>query len=336
MSFTSVCSRERGLVALLVAAALALMCIWAGSAHAAPGANHVKVFGSVSGKTLTVDLRARPFAKCNVWLGAGEKKARLPRTGIGPQGRGQIEWGIPSDTSTGDQPLTAVCGYSGQRATGTGSVDIPESAVSTALTTVLNIALDAILAGTLLLFLGVLIAMVVAEPNRDERFMRALALVAGALVALGAQAAGISYASYAVDALAGTGPGGSAVKVLSIIIPGGVAAAFGWFFMRAMRHSTAMGLRWMSFLGMLTVVTFGVIFAQATETQGVFLGAAAIPNTSFVVGLIFSVLAFRRPADAPEGIGFVDGIRDLIRRGHQPGGTGSTKAPEVRNPFADE
>lgn len=336
MSFSSVCNRERGLVALLVAAALTVMCLWAGLAHAAPGANHVKLFGSVSGKTLTVDLRARPFAKCNVWLGTGEKKSRLPRTGIGPQGRGRIEWDIPSDTSTGDQPLTAACGYSGQRATGTSTVDIPESAVSTALTTVLNIALDVILAGTLLLFLGVLIALVVAEPNRDERFMRALALVAGALVALGAQAAGIGYASFAVDALAGAGPGGAAVKVVSIVIPGAVAAAFGWFFMRAMRHSTAMGLRWMSFLGMLTVVTFGVIFAQATETQGVFLGAAAIPNTSFVVGLIFSVLAFRRPADAPDGIGFTNGLRDLIRRGTQPRASGGSGSAEARNPFADE
>jgi uncharacterized membrane protein len=123
------------------------------------------------------------------------------------------------------------------------------------------------------------------------------------------------------------------VKLLSIIIPGGVAAAFGWFFMRAMRHSTAMGLRWMSFLGMLTVVTFGVVFAQATETQGVFLGAAAIPNTSFVVGLIFSVLAFRRPADAPEGIGFFDDLVSLARRG-KPAGTPTTS--EVRNPFADD
>jgi hypothetical protein len=327
---------DRRVAALLVGAFLATMCFWIGSAQAAPGAHHVKVFGSVSGKTLTVDLRARPFAKCNVWLGQGEGKARLPRTGIGPQGRGQIEWDIPSDTSTGDQPLTASCGYSGQRATGTGSVDIPESAVSSALTTVLNIALDAILAGTLLLFLVVLVGMVVTERDRDERFMRSLALVAGALVALGAQAAGISYASYAVDALAGTGPGGGAVKFLSIVIPGGVAAAFGWFFMRAMRDSTAMGLRWMSFLGMLTVVTFGVIFAQATETQGVFLGAAAIPNTSFVVGLIFSVLAFRRPADAPDGIGFADSILGLFSRVRQPRASGGSSAPEARNPFADD
>jgi hypothetical protein len=334
--FSNVRRPGRKVAAFLAGALLATMCFWIGSAQAAPGAHHVKVFGSVSGKTLTVDLRARPFAKCNVWLGQGEDKARLPRTGVGPKGRGRIEWDIPSDTSTGDQPLTAACGYSGKKATGSGSVDIPESAVSSVLTTVLNIALDATLAGTLLLFLAVLIAMVVGETDRDERFMRALALVAGALVALGAQAAGISYASYAVDALAGTGPGGGAVKFLSIVIPGGVAAAFGWFFMRAMRHSTAMGLRWMSFLGMLTVVTFGVIFAQATETQGVFLGAAAIPNTSFVVGLIFSVLAFRRPSDAPDGIGFADSILELFNRVRQPRVSGGSSTPEPRNPFADD
>lgn len=333
--FERFCRASRG-VGLLMFVALAVVVLWSGTAGAAPGANHVKVSGSVSGKTLTVDLLARPFAKCNVWLGSGEDKIRLPRTGIGVKGRGLIEWPIPSSTSTGEQPLVAACGFSGQRVTGTGSVDIPESAVANVLTTVLNVLLDITLAATLLLFLVILILMVVAERDRDERFMRALALVAGALLALGAQAAGVSYASYAVDALAGTGPGGEAVKLLSIIIPGGVAAAFGWFFMRAMRRSTAMGLRWMSFLGMLTVVTFGVVFAQATETQGVFLGAAAIPNTSFVLGLIFSVLAFRRPADAPDGMGFGEGLGDLLRRLKSPRTGAGPAAKDIRNPFADE
>jgi hypothetical protein len=322
----------------LALSALALLLIGttaeAGSGRAR--GHRVRVVGSVSGKTLIVDLRAQPRAKCSVRLGSGKKAQRLPRTGIGDRGRGRIEWPIPSDTSTGTQALSAVCGYSGVRSSGHGSVDIPQSAVSNTLTTVLNVLLDVILGATLVLFLILLIALVVLEPDREERFMRSLALVAGALVALGAQAAGVGFASYAVDALAGTGPGGESVKLLSIVIPGGVAAAFGWFFMRAMRRSTAMGLRWMSFLGMLTVVSFTVIFAQATDTQGVFLGATAIPNTSFVVGLIFSVLAFRRPADAPDGIGFIASFTETIRRGVRAADSNSSGAAEVPNPFADD
>jgi hypothetical protein len=294
--------------------------------------------GSVSGSTLTVGLRAKSYSKCTVRLGFGKDQKRLPRTSISRGGRGRIGWSIPSDTATGQQPLTATCGYSGVRSSGHSTVNIPVSAVSGTLATVLNILLDVTLGGCLAFFLVLLVNMVVREPDPDERLMRSLALVAGALVALGAQAAGVGFASYAVDALAGTGPGGQGVKILSIVVPGGVAAAFGWYFMRVMRRSTAMGLRWMSFLGMLTVVTFTVIFAQATNTQGVFLGAAAIPNTSFVVGLIFSVLAFRRPADAPEDVGgggFAV-IGDLIRRGRGPKSAGGSGRQEIRNPFADD
>lgn len=309
-----------------------VVAVAAGQAAAQP----VRMFGSVSGKTLTVDLRARPHSRCKVTLGSGEDAQQLPRTTVGAKGRGRIEWPIPSSTSTGTQALTAACGYGGVASAGRSSVDIPQSAVSNTLTTVLNVLLDVILAATLVLFLVLLIALVALEPDREERFMRSLALVAGALVALGAQAAGVGFANYAVDALAGTGPGGESVKLLSIVIPGGVAAAFGWFFMRAMRQSTAMGLRWMSFLGMLTVVSFTVIFAEATNTQGVFLGATAIPNTSFVVGLIFSVLAFRRPADAPEGIGFVAFFSDTIRRGIRSADSNKESVPTVRNPFADD
>jgi hypothetical protein len=312
---------------------LAALWVFAGLAEGAPGANHVKVFGSVSGKTLTVNLRARPFAKCNVWLGSGKDRARLPRTGIGVAGRGLIEWPIPSSTPTGKQPLSAACGHSGKRATGTGSVDIPVSAVSSLLTTVLNVLLDVILALSLVVFLWALIDLTRKAPDGNERFTRALALVAGALVALGAQASGVGFASYIIDSLTGAGPGGEGVKLLSILIPGGAALVFGWFFLRAVRYSTMMALRWMTFLGMLTIVSFTVIFAEATNTEGVFLGAAAIPNTSFVVGLIFSVLAFRRPADAPDGIDIFGDIVGIWRR------TRSSDAPSARrtrNPFTDD
>lgn len=138
--------------------------LFGGSAKGAPGANHLKVFGSVSGKTLTVNLRARPHAKCSVLLGSGKDRARLPRTGIGDAGRGLIEWPIPSSTPTGEQPLSAACGFRGRRTTGTGSVDIPESAVSSTFTTVLNILLYVFLLTSLVIFFAILIGMVVFAP----------------------------------------------------------------------------------------------------------------------------------------------------------------------------
>jgi hypothetical protein len=182
--------------------------------------------------------------------------------------------------------------------------------------TVLNILLDLLLAGSLLLFGYGLIQMVVHESSRKERLLLSMALVAGAVVALGAQATGVGFATYTVDALTGARPGGAVVKTFSVLIPGGMAAGFGWYFLRIMQRSAAKGLRLMCFLGMLTVVGFAEIYAQATNTKGVVLGAAAIPNSSFVAGMILSllVLAPEENVAAQASAGRLDALAALFKR----------------------
>jgi hypothetical protein len=172
------------------------------------------------------------------------------------------------------------------------------------MTTVLNVLLDGLLAGSLVLFTVALVQMVLREENASERLLQIMALVAGAVVALGAQATGLSFANYTVEALTGEGGAGAFVKLLSVLIPGGIAAAFSWYFLRVMHESAAKGLRLMAFLGMLTLIGFAEIYAQATNTKGVILGAAAIPNASFVAGMILSLLFFAPdPTTQPGGEG---------------------------------
>jgi hypothetical protein len=156
--------------------------------------------------------------------------------------------------------------------------------------TVLNVLLDVLLAGSMAFFILVLIQMVVHEEHPRERLYQALALAAGALAALGASASGVGLAHYTVNALTGARPGGAAFTVVAVIIPGGLAAAFGWYLVRMLRTSTKKAQRLVAFVGMLTAVAGIEIFAQATQVKGVELGAAAIPNASFVLGLILSVI----------------------------------------------
>lgn len=284
----------------------------------------VRVSGSVSGSTLTVKVSGHGNARCAFWLGGGKNRRRLPNAQLGERGRGQLELPIPSDTKVGANRLKAVCGHSGQRSGTHTSVDIPKSAVSSTFTTVVNVALDVFLGASLLFFFVVLMGMVIFGPP-GEVFGRALALVGGALVALGAQATGVGFAEYVVESLAGSGPTGEGVKLSSIIVPGGAAFIFGWYFSRVIEYQTLKATRWMVFLGMLAIVAFAAIFAEATSTQGVFLGAAAIPNTSFVVGLILSYLAFNRAEDEdgrPRGL--------LERLGLRAPGSSAS------NPFAED
>lgn len=331
-------ARSRFAIALVAA-----LCAWAAaiSPSIANGAQArgVKVNATVDGSTLSVFLTGTRRSNCTLTLGAGGDSKRLPNARIESNGRGRVHWDIASDTPTGRQPVRATCSHAGVKSSGQAFVSISQAAVSGVLATVLNIALDILLGGSLLLFFWLLIDMILREPSKGERFMRSLALICGAIVALGAQASGVGFASFIVEALTGARPGGGVVKLLSILIPGGMAAAFGWYFTQVMRRSAMMGMRLVSFLGMLTVISFAVIFAEATETQGVFLGAAAIPNASFVVGLIFSVIVFTPAADDVGGAG-AWGIGEFLDRlrGARSGGNGAEGPPTRarRSPFADD
>lgn len=317
--------RRQSLLLVMGAAMVVVLalCSWAVARPHSDG--NLRLAGSVSGSTLTVKVSGHSNARCAFWLGSGKDRRRLPNAQLGERGRGQLDWSIPSSTKVGANRLKTVCGYSGVRSSTHTSIDIPKSAVSSTFTTVINVALDVFLGVSLFFFFFVLVITVVFAPA-GEHFGRALALVGGALVALGAQAAGVGFAEYVVESLAGSGPTGEGAKLLSVVIPGGAAVIFGWYFARATEYQTLKAMRWMVFLGMLAVVAFAVIFAEATSTQGVFLGAAAIPNTSFVVGLILSYLAFSRADDEdgrPAGL--------LGRLGLRPGPTGS-----AANPFAED
>jgi hypothetical protein len=319
---------------------LALAAAWAMVAAPAAGAARppLLLHAEVSGSTLLAHVSAAPNSRCRLRLAGGGKAVSLPPLHTGSRGRGLIRWPIPSDTAVGAHSLQAHCAHAGSGRSAVATVTIPKSAVSGTLTMVLNVLLDVILGASLALFLFLLVSMVVREPDPGERLMRSLALICGALVALGAQAANVGIASYTIESLTGARPGGDAFKLAAVLIPGGVAAAFGWYFVRAMRRSTAMALRLVSFLGMLATVSFIVIFAEATNTQGVFLGAAAIPNASFVIGLIGSVVLFNSPADAQggrSGLGFLTDYlrgRGARRRRVDDAATGGAR----RNPFADE
>lgn len=335
--------------AALLAACFALLAVALG-ATSAKAASHgkVQVRASVAESVVTVALRAAPRSVCRLTLGSGAESERVASVRLNSAGRARVREPLPTRASTGTQPLRASCRAKGQRRTGVASVTVPggsSSSASDATSTVLNVLLDLLLGGTLLLFIAALIDMVVNGPE-SEKFYRTLALIAGAVIALGAQAAGVSFATYIVDSLSGARPGGAGFKTLSVAVPGGISAALGWYFLRLSKRSALKALRLMILLGMLTVVGFVAIFAQATSTQGVFLGATALPNASFLAGLIIALLV---SADAPDeetttdGKGRLKSLRDALRgRLNQNAAPAKNSerpfaaSPSRTNPFDDE
>lgn len=163
-----------------------------------------------------------------------------------------------------------------------------------------NILLHVLLAGSLLLFLYVIVRLALAANNPMEKAIRILAILAGVLLVLGAGAAGVDYATFTVQSLAGARPASAAASVGTAVVPALIGAAVGFYIIRVYRRSTLKAIRVLCFIGMLTVVAFVQVYAEAAQVQGVILGAAAIPNVTFILGIVL-VIVFTSEAEDEAG-----------------------------------
>jgi len=202
---------------------------------------------------------------------------------------------------------------------------------------ILSIFEQVLLLGSLLLFTGFVFWNATHGTNNLELALRVSALFAGALVIVGAQAAGLSFAAFTVDSLSSTHPSTAlASKVVGALLPGGVGVGMGWYLTRSLHRNQNIAMRVMAFVGMLAASQFAAIYVVATSRHGVRLGASALPNIFFVVGiLIYMMLKFdpsrarqRRASAVPLGISrlprFIsDRVPGLSSLASQPRGGGS-------------
>lgn len=156
---------------------------------------------------------------------------------------------------------------------------------------VFNILLHLTLVGSLVIFLVLLIRVTFDTDDTTEKWMRGLGLLIGALIALGAQVSGEGFATYIVDSLATARPIGIGSQILGALIPALLGLIVAVLMQRAIERDHDKAMRFLVLVGMLGIVAFIEIYAEATSTQGVFLGAAALPNVGFMVGLGLTLLA---------------------------------------------
>jgi hypothetical protein len=318
-------------------AVMAVLAIAAAPADAARGGERVRVSATTSGSTLTVGVAAAPRSRCLLRLGAGAEAMALPELRVSPSGRGRVKADLPTDAPTGEQRVVATCGQAGVVRVGKTTVSISAIALHGPIATSFNIALDVLLVGALLIFAWLLVEMAIFSAETRERFLRSLALAGGAILALGAQVTGVDFAGSVVDSLVGNDPMGAGGKVLLAIAAGLVAAAFGWYFTQVALREETRGLRLACALGAMTILGLTLILAETIDRQGFFLGAGAIPNFAFMVGLIggviFSVPAAEAPAERGGGI-LTDLVGKLAKgRGRSVDGV---RSDERRNPFAGD
>jgi hypothetical protein len=150
----------------------------------------------------------------------------------------------------------------------------------------INLILNLLLVGSMIAFVGLGVVAAVRPPDPIERLIRFGALFAGAMIVVGAQVAGLTYSQFIVDSLSSTQPQNLVAKILWAIVPGGLGAGLGYYLTERARQSTNIAIRIMILIGMLAAGQFAQIYTAAVSEHGLDIGPVAIPNLSFVVGLL--------------------------------------------------
>ncbi len=162
-------------------------------------------------------------------------------------------------------------------------------------------------------FLASAIWVVFKTDDRVERAIRGAAVFCGAMVVLGAQAAGLTFTEFIVNSLSGASALGQGAVLVGAVVPSAMGLLIGMALLRALRQSEDKAIRVIAFVGTLAATQFAQICAVAVDTNGVRLGAAAVPNISFVVGvLLYVVLKYDRKTR--RGARPTPGLADLVGR----------------------
>jgi hypothetical protein len=150
----------------------------------------------------------------------------------------------------------------------------------------LTVLLNLMLVGSMLAFVACSVLLTLQTDDRFERLIRFGALFAGAMIVIGANAAGLSFAEFIVEAVSTNRPAGAAAKIVAAAVPAGLGVGLGCYLTNSMRRNRNVAIRVMALVGMLAATQFAEIYATAFTEHGPNVGAAAIPNLAFVVGII--------------------------------------------------
>jgi hypothetical protein len=181
---------------------------------------------------------------------------------------------------------------------------------------VFNIILQMLLLSSLLLFVVVLLATAFTATSGLERFLRVAAIFAGAMVAVGATASGVNYATYTVNALSQARAASAAAHFVGIFLPSVIGCGIGFYLVRTIRRSETFAIRVLGFVGMLATTAFIEVYAEAASRDGFKLGAAALPNIGFTAGVILTVVFTLRTdgSGSHSGNSSMNAISSLLRR----------------------
>ena len=195
-------------------------------------------------------------------------------------------------------------------------------------TIIFNVLIHGMLLGTMAIFAVVLFRLALGPFDPLERVKRILALFAGAMVVVGAQATGLNFAEFIAKSLTTGRASSAAAAFVSSIIAGLAGFGVGYLLVRLYRRNDIVAVRLICLVGMLALAAFIQSYATITSAKGVFVGAAAAPNISFAAGLVL-IYVFTEDSQESASQGMVARITQLLRR-HPASSCQPNRAPDRR------
>ena len=97
-----------------------------------------------------------------------------------------------------------------------------------------------------------------------------------------------------------------------MIVPGTAGVWMGWYLTRSLRRDEDVAMRIMAFVGMLAASSFAAVYVVAIDKNGARLGASALPNISFIVGIfLYVMLRFQTSPKSRRSAGGGQNIRNM-------------------------
>lgn len=148
----------------------------------------------------------------------------------------------------------------------------------------LHIILHLFLVGSFVAFMVGLVKLVQDAPDAADRTMRYLALFLGALVVVGSQAYGASYADFIISSLSESRS--AAFRFFGALLPAAAGVGLGYYLTRGMKRGSERVIRVLILVGTLCVTQFALMYAIAVDQSGsTEIGKEVAPNVAFVTGL---------------------------------------------------
>jgi hypothetical protein len=138
--------------------------------------------------------------------------------------------------------------------------------------------------------LGAVLLVVFNTRGWTERIVRGLAIFAGTLVVMGAEAAGLTFSSFAVSTLTHGGLAGWLIKVAWVVLGGGAGSLLARYLVSRIDGGTNLQIRIMILVTIIAHVELLEIYAQNLKRHGFVLGIGALPDIAFITGLVLYVV----------------------------------------------